>query len=176
MIQRFLRGRGRAPARPATWRREGPRRARSSEWPVRAGGSGGDGSEKPAEWQPGREWAQISTVAPRALHVPGHGSRSQPTLPSWDSAITPAARTSIRSSPRAGLSCCKLTPREKQVLELVAQGKDDWAIGKLLSISENTVHWHVERIKKRFGVHTRAQAALIAFNAGEITLGDIRLK
>lgn len=62
----------------------------------------------------------------------------------------------------------KLTPREKQVLELVAQGKDDWAIGQLLSISESTAHWHIERIKKRFGVHTRTQAVLIAFKAGHL--------
>src|SRR6185437_1837293 len=85
------------------------------------------------------------------------------------------AVSSMRVKPRIIMSV-KLTPREKQVLELVAQGKDDWAIGQLLSISENTVHWHVERIKKRFGVHVRGQAALLAFEAGVITLGDVRLK
>lgn len=86
-----------------------------------------------------------------------------------------AAVSSMLVAPRIIMSV-KLTPREKQILELVAQGKDDWAIGQLLSISEYTVHWHVERVKKRFGVCRRTQAALIAFEAGEITLGDLRLK
>lgn len=83
-------------------------------------------------------------------------------------AIFMYAAVSGASAPARTIMSAKLTPRQKQILELVAQGKDDWAIGQLLSISERTAHWHVECIKRRFGVHTRTQAVLLAFKAGHL--------
>lgn len=65
-----------------------------------------------------------------------------------------------------------LTARQKQCLELVAQGKDDWTISQLLRLSENTVHTHLEQAKRRLGVATRIQAVLCALQAQQISLGD----
>jgi LuxR family transcriptional regulator, quorum-sensing system regulator CciR len=66
-----------------------------------------------------------------------------------------------------------LSLRELACLELVAQGKDDWAIGSLLSISERTVHNHIERAKRRVGVCTRVQLIVYALNEGLISFGDV---
>jgi DNA-binding CsgD family transcriptional regulator len=67
----------------------------------------------------------------------------------------------------------ELSNRERQCLELVAQGKSDWVVGKLLSISERTVHNHIERAKRRLGVTTRVQAIVHALATRQISFGDV---
>jgi DNA-binding CsgD family transcriptional regulator len=67
----------------------------------------------------------------------------------------------------------ELSKRERQCLELVAQGKSDWVIGKLLGISERTVHNHIERAKRRLGVTTRVQAIVLALATRQISFGDV---
>lgn len=66
-----------------------------------------------------------------------------------------------------------LTARERHCLELVARGKSDWAIGRILCISEHTAHRHVESAKRRLGVTTRSQAVVRASQLGEISIGDV---
>jgi DNA-binding CsgD family transcriptional regulator len=51
-----------------------------------------------------------------------------------------------------------LTLREVECLRWVLKGKSDTDIGKILGISHTTVHFHVERVKKKLGVKTRTQA------------------
>jgi len=67
----------------------------------------------------------------------------------------------------------QLSERERQCLELAAQGKDDWAIGSLLCISERTAHNHIERAKRRLGVCTRVQVIVHALSEGQIAFGDV---
>jgi DNA-binding CsgD family transcriptional regulator len=67
----------------------------------------------------------------------------------------------------------QFSERERQCLELAAQGKDDWAIGSLLRISERTAHNHIERAKRRLGVCTRVQVIVHALNDGQISFGDV---
>jgi DNA-binding CsgD family transcriptional regulator len=66
-----------------------------------------------------------------------------------------------------------LSARERDCLKLAGQGKSEWAISKLLGISKDTVHKHVEAAKRRFGVSTRMQAVLCAIQHHEISLGDV---
>lgn len=66
-----------------------------------------------------------------------------------------------------------LSLRERQCLELAAQGKSNWAIGRILHISEHTVHRHVESAKHRLGVATRVQAIIQAFQDRQISIGDV---
>lgn len=61
-----------------------------------------------------------------------------------------------------------LTPRERECLQLVANGKSDWSISEILGVSERTVHHTIERAKRRYGVSTRVQAVVRALVAGEI--------
>jgi DNA-binding CsgD family transcriptional regulator len=66
-----------------------------------------------------------------------------------------------------------LTRRERQCLELAAQGKSDWVAGKILGISERTVHNHIEHAKRRLGVATSVQAIVHALVSRQIAFGDV---
>ena len=56
----------------------------------------------------------------------------------------------------------ELTPREFQVLELLARGADTSAIAAELMISEATVRNHIQRILRKLGVHSRLEAVAYA--------------
>ena len=76
-------------------------------------------------------------------------------------------------SRQAAVTTSDLSIRERQCLEFVAQGKSDWVVGKLLGISERTVHNHIERAKRRLGVATRVQAIVYALASKQISFGDV---
>jgi DNA-binding CsgD family transcriptional regulator len=59
-----------------------------------------------------------------------------------------------------------LSPRELECLKWVLDGKSDTDIGRILGISHTTVHFHVERVKKKLGVRTRTQAAAMVMTLG----------
>lgn len=59
-----------------------------------------------------------------------------------------------------------LTPRELEVLGLVAEGLARDEIGRRLFISPRTVGTHIEHIFRKLGVHTRAQAVSLAYEHG----------
>jgi DNA-binding NarL/FixJ family response regulator len=59
-----------------------------------------------------------------------------------------------------------LTPRELQVIELVAAGLDNGTIGRRLGISEKTVRNRVSTILGKLGVNSRPQAIVWAREAG----------
>ena len=59
-----------------------------------------------------------------------------------------------------------LTLREREVLELVAQGLDNTSVAARLSISEKTVRNHVSTIFDKLQLKTRAQAIVRAREAG----------
>jgi DNA-binding NarL/FixJ family response regulator len=50
-----------------------------------------------------------------------------------------------------------LTRREKEVVELAAQGYNDDEIAKMLTISAYTVKFHLKRIFKKLGIHKRVE-------------------
>lgn len=62
-----------------------------------------------------------------------------------------------------------LSPRERECLRWVAIGKTNWEIGQIVDISENTVHYHVERAKRKLNVSTRTQAVVKAFFGDHIS-------
>jgi DNA-binding NarL/FixJ family response regulator len=59
-----------------------------------------------------------------------------------------------------------LTPRERDVLALVAQGLPNRAIGEALGITERTARTHVSNILAKLGLTSRTQAALYAVEQG----------
>jgi len=61
-----------------------------------------------------------------------------------------------------------LSPREKDCLHWVAQGKSEIDISDILFLSRHTVHTHIERSKKKLNVRTRTQAAIVAVQCGLI--------
>ncbi len=59
-----------------------------------------------------------------------------------------------------------LTPREVEVLRMIADGADNTTIGLELSISPHTVKHYVANIFEKLGVRSRVQAAVYAVRAG----------
>jgi DNA-binding NarL/FixJ family response regulator len=63
-----------------------------------------------------------------------------------------------------------LTPRETEVLRLIAAGKANKVVANDLSISEDTVKGHVRSILSKLGASDRTHAVTIAFKRGIIEL------
>jgi len=63
-----------------------------------------------------------------------------------------------------------LTPREIQVLELLAEGLPNKAIAERLAISDQTVKFHVSSISGKLGAANRTDAVRRAVRRGLITL------
>ena len=61
-----------------------------------------------------------------------------------------------------------LSPREIEVLQWIKLGKSDWQIGQILAISDKTVNYHIENVKRKFGVATRVQAVVSAIQQGSL--------
>ena len=59
-----------------------------------------------------------------------------------------------------------LTPRERQVLDMLAAGHGQDAIAAELFITPKTVATHIQRVLAKLGVHSRAQAVALALGYG----------
>jgi len=69
--------------------------------------------------------------------------------------------TAAKESPFA-----KLTPRENEILALLAEGQSNKVIARNLGISDGTVKLHVKSILRKLGVHSRVEAAVMAVEQG----------
>jgi len=63
----------------------------------------------------------------------------------------------------------ELTPRERQVLALIGQGRSNAEIAELLVIADSTAKTHVKRILAKIDARDRAQAVVFAYRSGLIT-------
>ena len=63
-----------------------------------------------------------------------------------------------------------LTPRELQVLQLIGDGYKNKQIAGELSISENTVNFHIKNIVDKLGANDRTHAVTIAVRRGLLSL------
>lgn len=87
-------------------------------------------------------------------------------------AFNAALRLSGRATgPQDG--CVRLTKRQRECLTLAARGKSDWTIGQLLTLSQQTVHMHIELAKGRYNVSSRVEAVVRALFDGELAFADI---
>jgi DNA-binding CsgD family transcriptional regulator len=68
----------------------------------------------------------------------------------------------------------RITSRERDVLELVANGYSTAEIAQALWITEDTVRTHIKRILVRLDARTRAHAVAIAYREGLILSDDAR--
>jgi len=63
-----------------------------------------------------------------------------------------------------------LTPRELEILEMMADGLSNRAIAARLKISRHTVKFHVASILTRLGARTRAEAVTVGVRRGVLSL------
>jgi DNA-binding CsgD family transcriptional regulator len=83
----------------------------------------------------------------------------------------------VFEQPRSGLSDVTLrglglSPRESEVLRLLARGRSTQSLAAELGISPRTVHKHTERIHAKLGTHDRAQAIATALAAEQDIGGE----
>lgn len=94
------------------------------------------------------------SVDPAALH------RSLEAVARGENAFPHAAVSSLlRAQSGRGLASgvpARLTPRQQQIVELIAQGVTDREIASVLHISESTAHKHVQNALRRMGARTRS--------------------
>jgi DNA-binding NarL/FixJ family response regulator len=102
---------------------------------------------------------------------PGPRVRAEPLLRALRRLVgrEPSPRTG-RQLPVAGLGevASVLTPRELDVLRLVAQGLTNLGIARQLVLSEHTVHRHLANIFRKLNLSSRAAAAAWGARAGLI--------
>ena len=67
---------------------------------------------------------------------------------------------------RSGGPTVELTPRELDVLELLAEGKSNAAIAQSLFVSVHTVRNHVANLSAKLGAHSKLEALSIAVRRG----------
>jgi DNA-binding NarL/FixJ family response regulator len=118
---------------------------------------------------PFEEGRQLATLIPSARFVP-LDSRNHVLLadePAW-SQFLQEVRAFVGSADgiSGSLGRSGLTTSEQQVLALVARGLDNGTIAGALAKSEKTVRNQVTSIFAKLGVRTRAQAIVLARDAG----------
>jgi DNA-binding NarL/FixJ family response regulator len=82
------------------------------------------------------------------------------------------ARRQPTSAPALPTAVSELTPREREVLDLLARGLSNPEICEKLVISEATAKTHVARILQKLSLRDRVQAVIYAYETGLLTPGS----
>jgi pimeloyl-ACP methyl ester carboxylesterase/DNA-binding CsgD family transcriptional regulator len=111
----------------------------------------------------------VASLIPGARFVPLQ-SRNHVMLahePAWQSLVDEMrAFLDPASKPGDPIPFADLTQRERELLELIAQGRDNDDIARMAGVSNKTVRNHITRIFSKLAVETRAQAIVRAREAG----------
>lgn len=109
---------------------------------------------------------------PRELQLSVHAAASGGAFFSPSVArrlLVDGARWRLLASAEAREKYGRLTAREKEVLDLLGEGKSNSEIAGKLYLAESTVKVHVSSILRTTGARNRVEAALVAVRAGDST-------
>ena len=81
-----------------------------------------------------------------------------------------SAPSAVAGHPKGGDSKAPLSPREREVLELIAEGRTSKEIGSKLYISTQTVETHRANLMSKLGVHNVAGLVMSAVRTGLVRL------
>jgi DNA-binding NarL/FixJ family response regulator len=80
--------------------------------------------------------------------------------------VTPAVRAKLNGLRRSGQRPVALSPREREVVRLIAGGQTSKEIGRALAISPRTVDTYRDRLRDKLGLHSVAELVLYAAQCG----------
>jgi DNA-binding NarL/FixJ family response regulator len=81
-------------------------------------------------------------------------------------------RQNGRANETARSEMSSLSPREREILAMLAKGETQEQIAADLVLSSRTVATHIQNLLKKLGVHSRAQAVAAAYRAGLVGSPD----
>ncbi|MCA1688894.1 MAG: response regulator transcription factor [Actinobacteria bacterium] len=128
--------------------------------------SNADDSRLLAAIQAGAAGYLLKTVQPQELARAVRAAHAGEAL--LDPSVAARLVEAIAGSPGSGDPVDQLTPREREVLELIGAGRSNKRIALELGVSEKTVKTHVGHVLAKLGVADRTQAAMYAVRAGLI--------
>lgn len=102
------------------------------------------------------------------------------TIAAGEALLSPAVTRTVidrmarqpRPDSRLGRRLRELTPRERDVLELVACGLSNEEIAAALTVEESTVKTHLKRILSKLDLCDRVQAVILAYETGIVVPGE----
>ena len=74
--------------------------------------------------------------------------------------------------PRTEKQTSQLSPREREIMHLMAEGRTAEAIGEEITVSVETVRTHVRNVIRKLHARNRVHAIAIALRRGEISIDD----
>jgi DNA-binding CsgD family transcriptional regulator len=102
----------------------------------------------------------VRRLAERATAI--GGTLAVDATPGWGTTVSADLPVDPPSAPAPTPSLASLNPRELEILEQLTRGLRNRQIAERLSISENTVKFHVGNILNKLGVGSRGEAAALA--------------
>jgi len=82
--------------------------------------------------------------------------------------VTPAIRAKLRTLQREGRPAVPLSPREREVIRLIALGNSSKEIARIMAISPRTVDTYRSRSMEKLGLHSLADVVRYAVQAGMV--------
>ena len=117
----------------------------------------------------GVEGASTSLIE-AALAAGSFAVVTQPVTADELSSVIRSAIADKRSEASSGTPRCRLTRREIGILRLVAEGRSNREVAKLLWVSDQTVKFHLANIYKKLGVRNRVEASAWAVSRGLVQI------
>jgi DNA-binding NarL/FixJ family response regulator len=102
------------------------------------------------------------------------------TIAAGESLLSPSVTNTVidrlarepEPDPMAGRRLRQLTPRERDVLLLIARGLTNSEIASSLQVEESTVKTHVKRILSKLHLRDRVQAVIFVYESGLVRAGE----